>query len=645
MSKQSTLSYSVTLPISEDLDDSVLFPPFVAHDTDGLEHRTRRLTGDRSSKYRIPARRYDSIGSDTSTHFDRKYPPDIYGQEASDNARVWQVYCDESSEQDQAMLEGWNKTLDILLIFAGLFSAVSTTFIIESYSALQPDYNAYTANILFVLATSQSSSSPMPNIPPPDEFTITGATRWTNGLWFTSLVLSLSVALLSILAKQWLDEYRARISGPFQSARYWARRRALFFRGLKAWHLPAFISTLPVLLHISLFLFFGGLVLFLWPLDKAIAGSILGLSGLVFTFYCISVLLPLWQPDCPWRIPLVDQLFRLSTRTARLWRAPASQMLKMTERLLERAPLLTFSRLRQSVSAFERTVGVSAPLYNAEQQERKLIQDRTASLDASALRWLLRSSPAQDVVAVGVQAIGALPPWDPTLVLLRATEVPDLVRDHVELSFPKASMAGSFIQTEADAARCSRYLRSWISIYIERSVYSESQLLARLIRYTMPNSHDLPLLRFIIRWTLLHDADSNSFLTSLKKRNVNEREREKWVFLPQTVLQGITLVVFHRSNRVQRALSAILHLFHAGRLWEEDEEDLQHTAEQIGTLLTAMGARYVDTSVRSGVEACIDYWSMSLNQAVFYQLDNEDVHVAARSLGLLVARSEAQRKS
>ncbi|EJD46923.1 hypothetical protein AURDEDRAFT_23666, partial [Auricularia subglabra TFB-10046 SS5] len=118
----------------------------------------------------------------------------------------WQVYCDEASEYDKSLLDGWNKTLDILLIFAGLFSAVSTTFIIESYKMLQPDYTAYTARALFV-ALSTRNGTTSSTLGDPDEFTITNPSRWINGLWFTSLVLSLAVALLSILAKQWLDEY------------------------------------------------------------------------------------------------------------------------------------------------------------------------------------------------------------------------------------------------------------------------------------------------------------------------------------------------------------------------------------------------------------------------------------------------------
>lgn len=36
---------------------------------------------------------------------------------------------------------------------------------------------------------------------------------WVNGLWFTSLFLSLTVALVAVLVKQWLHQYAALPSG------------------------------------------------------------------------------------------------------------------------------------------------------------------------------------------------------------------------------------------------------------------------------------------------------------------------------------------------------------------------------------------------------------------------------------------------
>jgi hypothetical protein len=51
------------------------------------------------------------------TQHEKEYPPDRYGEETGKNARVWKVYRDKVNERDADLLDGWNKTLDILLLF------------------------------------------------------------------------------------------------------------------------------------------------------------------------------------------------------------------------------------------------------------------------------------------------------------------------------------------------------------------------------------------------------------------------------------------------------------------------------------------------------------------------------------------------
>ncbi|KZV97118.1 hypothetical protein EXIGLDRAFT_578019, partial [Exidia glandulosa HHB12029] len=106
------------------------------------------------------------------------------------------------------LLEGWSETLDVLLIFAGLFSAVATAFVIESYQFLQPDNAAYTAAALYILVTATNNSTGIALPAPPDLGFKSSASRWINGLWFTSILLALTVAFLTILVKQWITEYR-----------------------------------------------------------------------------------------------------------------------------------------------------------------------------------------------------------------------------------------------------------------------------------------------------------------------------------------------------------------------------------------------------------------------------------------------------
>ena len=42
---------------------------------------------------------------------------DKRGEEMSKDARIWRVYVDEASKADIIMTEGWNRSLDVLLVF------------------------------------------------------------------------------------------------------------------------------------------------------------------------------------------------------------------------------------------------------------------------------------------------------------------------------------------------------------------------------------------------------------------------------------------------------------------------------------------------------------------------------------------------
>jgi hypothetical protein len=129
--------------------------------------------------------------------------------------------------------------------------------------------------------------------------------RWINGLWFASLALALGVALLAILAKQWLGEYVSRMRAHIGSRREWAWRHQVFSRRLDQWNMDAFISTLPLLLHLSLFIFLIGLIVFLWDTDQAIAISLLAFTTLIALFYVSSTVAPLWFGSCLTATPIL----------------------------------------------------------------------------------------------------------------------------------------------------------------------------------------------------------------------------------------------------------------------------------------------------------------------------------------------------
>ncbi|KAK0186774.1 hypothetical protein F5146DRAFT_936397, partial [Armillaria mellea] len=194
------------------------------------------------------------------------YPLDPYGQEMSENARIWSIYLDEAADFDANMLAEWRDTIDVLLVFAGLFSAVLTTFVVQTSQNMQPDYNQASAFLLLEILKATTSNGSQISIPssPTDFFSLSRSDEWLNSLWFTSLTLSLITALVAVLVKQWLHQYVAIVSD--SSARDRARIRHMRYAGLQSWQVPMIIGMLPVLLHVSLALFFAGLAVFLFSL-------------------------------------------------------------------------------------------------------------------------------------------------------------------------------------------------------------------------------------------------------------------------------------------------------------------------------------------------------------------------------------------
>ncbi|KAK0476204.1 hypothetical protein IW261DRAFT_1289003, partial [Armillaria novae-zelandiae] len=203
--------------------------------------------------------------------YEDKYPEDPIYEETAPTARVWRTYLDESQKSDADRVGDWRETVDVLLVFAGLFSAVVSAFAAQFSQNLQPDYNQISASLLFELVSIQQaiSNGTSVNLPlssvvnPTANFTPATSIAWVNGLWFTSLSLSLSAALISVLVKQWLHHYMILPSG---TPRERSRIRQYRYMGLHKWQVPLIIGLLPMFMHLALAFFFVGLVVFLSPM-------------------------------------------------------------------------------------------------------------------------------------------------------------------------------------------------------------------------------------------------------------------------------------------------------------------------------------------------------------------------------------------
>ena len=167
----------------------------------------------------------------------------------------------------------------------------------------QDTSNFYLAHIYQTIADPNTSNVPssLPASPPP--FSPPNYAVWVNALWFLSLVISLTCALLATLLQQWARRY-LKITQSRYSPHKRARIRAFFAEGVEKSLLPWAVEILPSLLHISLFLFFAGLVVYLCNVNLTIFKLVLSWVSLCTALYGCITCIPIIRHGSPYYTPL-----------------------------------------------------------------------------------------------------------------------------------------------------------------------------------------------------------------------------------------------------------------------------------------------------------------------------------------------------
>ncbi|KAF8597527.1 hypothetical protein BDV93DRAFT_427277, partial [Ceratobasidium sp. AG-I] len=191
---------------------------------------------------------------------------------------------------------------------ATLFSAIVTAFVIESSKNLQEDNAAITASAVVeiaamfrVMAEGGPGNQTLPDsITQPKEFHPSAGAVLVNLAWFISLSLSIVVALVAILVKQWCSSFTSdRTAPPCNQARI----RQARFNKLQTWRTEFIVSALPIIMHASLGLFLFGLIIFLQDLHYLIYAAVAIISVTTLVFYVGTTLMPLLFPFCPYETP------------------------------------------------------------------------------------------------------------------------------------------------------------------------------------------------------------------------------------------------------------------------------------------------------------------------------------------------------
>ncbi|KIO30249.1 hypothetical protein M407DRAFT_225094, partial [Tulasnella calospora MUT 4182] len=191
-------------------------------------------------------------------------------------SEFWKRYDRQADVHDTKMTGDLSENLDVLLIFAALFSAINTAFISLTMPGLSSDPMTEANALLRLLVTSANNNTLLPTDPPPP-FAPSPNSVIVNCLLYASLSCSLLAAVGAMMGKEWLQGFdRTGQTGPLEEQGRFRQRK---FNGVQQWHLESIILSLPNILLLSVILFFAGVCLYLFPVNRAVASVVIAFSG------------------------------------------------------------------------------------------------------------------------------------------------------------------------------------------------------------------------------------------------------------------------------------------------------------------------------------------------------------------------------
>jgi hypothetical protein len=193
-----------------------------------------------------------------------------------------------------------------------------------------------------------------------------------------SLVFSLAAALLATLVQQWVRDYMhvfQRYSNPLKGARLCQ----YLYEGVEGWYMPRVARSVPGLVHISLFLFFAGLVDSLLATYTTVGVTTTIPIAICSSLYIFSMFAPAINPQCPFRNPFSGLIWYLKQKVH-------------PRCYLDRASGGTIKAVSSNIS------GGQMQLAMEENGERK---DR----DVRAVQWLIHNRTEDDEMESFVLAI------------------------------------------------------------------------------------------------------------------------------------------------------------------------------------------------------------------------------------------------
>ena len=134
---------------------------------------------------------------------------------------------------------------------------------------------------------------------------------WVNSLWFLSFVISLTYAILATMMHQWAGHYITATQQLRYGPRKKAQLRAFFSDAVGGSLVLPMVRSLRAMLHLSFFLFFAGLIIFLYNTHNTVFIALISWMAHSMTAYMYITVLPILRPNSPYNTPFSSLIWRL----------------------------------------------------------------------------------------------------------------------------------------------------------------------------------------------------------------------------------------------------------------------------------------------------------------------------------------------
>ncbi len=148
-----------------------------------------------------------------------------------------------------------------------------------------------------------TSNVSVPHIADFQSLTVRSSAVLVNSLWLLSLLISLTCALMVMSLQQWARRHE-KVTPQRYNLSEQARMRAFFAVGIDSRNFHFMVGVIPVMMHLSVFVFFLGFLVRVYGVHPTIFAISCCWILLFLVAYVYATVLPFYRPEFPFHTPL-----------------------------------------------------------------------------------------------------------------------------------------------------------------------------------------------------------------------------------------------------------------------------------------------------------------------------------------------------